>query len=235
MSRIWPLIVLAVLGLAALAAAWAAVAPEGRRGAGGPAAFSGALRVIDGDTFDVGTVRVRLHGVDAVETGQTCRDAAGTSWACGVWVTEEVRAAFEGQPAACEPIELDRYGRTVAACAVNGADLGARLVAAGMALAYTDYSDRYVSQEATARAAGVGLWAGSFDRPEDWRAGRRGTAPPAGSADCRIKGNVSDGGAIYHVPGGAFYGRTQIDPARGERWFCTEAEARAAGWRAARR
>lgn len=53
---------------------------------------------------------------------------------------------------------------------------------------------------------------------------------------CRIKGNVSESGErIYHVPGGAFYGRTHVNAARGERWFCTESEARAAGWRRSKR
>ncbi len=50
--------------------------------------------------------------------------------------------------------------------------------------------------------------------------------------DCRIKGNISrDGQRIYHVPGGRWYDRTRIDRYKGERWFCSEEEARAAGWR----
>lgn len=54
--------------------------------------------------------------------------------------------------------------------------------------------------------------------------------------DCRIKGNISWGGErIYHVPGGKYYDATQIATGKGERWFCTEAEARAAGWRRSRR
>jgi hypothetical protein len=53
--------------------------------------------------------------------------------------------------------------------------------------------------------------------------------PPRGS--CLIKGNISDSGRIYHVPGSAWYERTEINESRGERWFCTEAEAQAAGWR----
>ncbi len=43
------------------------------------------------------------------------------------------------------------------------------------------------------------------------------------------------GERIYHVPGGAYYDRTKISPAKGERWFCTEEEAQAAGWRRSKR
>ena len=51
------------------------------------------------------------------------------------------------------------------------------------------------------------------------------------SGRCTIKGNISDNGRIYHVPGSRSYEATRIDEAKGERWFCTEQEARAAGWR----
>jgi len=53
---------------------------------------------------------------------------------------------------------------------------------------------------------------------------------------CRIKGEIGDAGArIYHLPGSDHYERMDIDTTKGERWFCTEAEARAAGWRPDRR
>ncbi len=53
--------------------------------------------------------------------------------------------------------------------------------------------------------------------------------PPAG---CAIKGNISEKlEKIYHLPGQMVYQQTIIDPAKGERWFCTEAEAQANGWR----
>ncbi len=59
------------------------------------------------------------------------------------------------------------------------------------------------------------------------------TSPPPG---CAIKGNISSSGEkIYHVPGGASYNQTLINPSEGERWFCTEAEAVANGWRASLR
>ncbi|MDN5568676.1 MAG: thermonuclease family protein, partial [Paracoccus sp. (in: a-proteobacteria)] len=50
-----------------------------------------------------------------------------------------------------------------------------------------------------------------------------------------IKGNISGSGErIYHTPWSSDYGRTKIDEAKGERWFCDEAEAVAEGWRASR-
>jgi hypothetical protein len=59
----------------------------------------------------------------------------------------------------------------------------------------------------------------------------------SGYSDCRIKGNISHntGEQIYHVPGQEHYDVTRISPQHGERWFCTEQEARQAGWRKAHR
>ena len=58
-------------------------------------------------------------------------------------------------------------------------------------------------------------------------------APPSGT--CRIKGNISGSGKIYHLPGSSLYDKTRIDESKGERWFCTEEEARATGWRPRKR
>jgi hypothetical protein len=56
------------------------------------------------------------------------------------------------------------------------------------------------------------------------------------AAGCNIKGNVSlSGERIYHLPGQEYYSVTRIDWLRGERWFCSEAAARKAGWRRALR
>jgi len=54
---------------------------------------------------------------------------------------------------------------------------------------------------------------------------------------CDIKGNisVSNGEKIYHLPGQEYYDATSIDRRYGERWFCSEAEAREGGWRRAYR
>jgi hypothetical protein len=85
-------------------------------------------------------------------------------------------------------------------------------------------------------AAGVGYTADlsmlSSYAP-DWTA-MRASMPGSG---CDIKGNVSieTGERIYHVPGQRYYSSTRISPSYGERWFCSETEARQAGWRRARR
>ena len=46
------------------------------------------------------------------------------------------------------------------------------------------------------------------------------------------KTNISKSGKIYHIPGSPWYEKTKINTDKGERWFCTEEEAKAAGWRA---
>ncbi len=197
--------------------------------------FSGQVQVVDGDTFDIGQVRVRLHGIDAVEADQTCIDRAGTRWACGAWVIETVRAQYQGARATCLGIETDRYGRTVAKCVIGGADLGAALVRDGLAQAYRQYSMDYDLLEKEAYLRGAGLWSSSTMVPADQRRTTQtaDTAPP--NADCVIKGNISNSGQIYHVPGQENYADTVINTRRGERWFCSQSEAQAAGWRAARR
>ena len=60
---------------------------------------------------------------------------------------------------------LDRYGRDLAACAVDSRDINAELVRDGSALAY----GKYEAEEAQAKGARRGLWAGTFERPSDWR------------------------------------------------------------------
>ena len=118
------------------------------------------------------------------------------------------------------------------------------MVLEGWAVAYRRYSNDFVPDEEAARAAKRGIWRSSFVLPWEWRAQRRAggavasqarspsATPENHRAGCDIKGNInSRGDRIYHVPGSRYYASTLIDTARGERWFCSEAEARAAGWR----
>lgn len=193
---------------------------------------SGTVRVIDADTWRVGGEKVRLFGIDAPEMGQSCTWPDRRDRDCGRWAAQETRRHFEGRTALCERIATDRYGRTVARCFVEGADAARVMVSEGIAFAYRRYSMDYDLDEKRAAVTGRGLHAATLDRPAEFRR-TRGAPPPA--RGCVIKGNISRGGRrIYHVPGQRDYDRTRISPSKGERWFCSEAEAQAAGWRRAR-
>jgi hypothetical protein len=128
------------------------------------------------------------------------------------------------------------------------------MVESGWALAYRHYSTDFVPAEDRARLAGRGIWQGTFEKPWVWRhqgaaraaqeRGARHDAARVGNAredaapaqgQCRIKGNINArGDRIYHLPGQSSYEDTRISPEKGERYFCSESEARAAGWRPSR-
>ena len=224
---------------------------------------NGTIRVVDGDTFKIDGTTVRLHAIDAPETDQMCGDANSPTWACGDWVRAKTRELFQGRTARCIATDTDRYGRTVAKCSVDGQDVGERLVSEGLAFAYRQYGMDYDLAEKGAAVNGRGLHATGVMSPAAFRSAQRAQArsasvrndtgaktvkvnkgPPAKSSwlpnvlnpKCKIKGNISlsKGERIYHVPGQEYYSKTRISPTKGERWFCSEAEARAAGWRKAR-
>ena len=191
----------------------------------------GLGRAVDGDTLSLNGVNIRLFGIDAPERGQTC-EKNGNAWACGGFAMAVLQAQADGKMLRCEvKVAADRYGRPVAVCWAQGVELARYLVAAGAALAYHRYSDRYAADEAVARAARIGIWAGRMVLPQDFR---RRDAFPAISA-CKIKGNIGKSGRIFHLPGQKHYPRTKVDITRREAWFCTTSEAVAAGYRAALR
>lgn len=197
-------------------------------------------RVIDGDTIDIAGERIRLHGIDAPESAQTCV-ADGATWPCGHRAATALVDLIAGSPVSCRARGKDKYGRTIAACTVRGESIEAWMVMNGWALAYRRYSRDYIAEETVARSARAGIWRGKFIKPWEWRQGKR--LPPVQAATvsdsaggCVIKGNISSSGEkIYHVPGGQYYDRTKINTAKGERLFCTGADAIAAGWRKSKR
>lgn len=193
--------------------------------------------VIDGDTIEIRGERIRFHGIDAPESRQTCV-ARGQVWRCGRKAAIALADFIGRSPVRCEKRGTDRYGRTIAACHVRGDDVEQWMVLNGWALAYRRYSRDYVAHEQAAQAAHAGIWRGEFVPPWEWRQGKRlqvATVPRRGKR-CVIKGNISSkSDRIYHVPGGRYYDRTKISTAKGERWFCSAAEARAAGWRKSKR
>lgn len=196
--------------------------------------IEGAARVVDGDTIEVAGERIRLFGIDAPEVGQTC-DLNGKPWRCGTFASRQLIAIIGGSRVFCDQAAPpDRYGRMVAVCHAGVLDIGAAMVRGGAATAYLRYSDRYAPHESQARAEGRGLWQARMTSPEAARAAGRGATLSAQDGTCPIKGIISAGGErIYHLPGQKYFDRTRVDKA-GEAMFCTEDQARAAGFRRAK-
>lgn len=194
--------------------------------------LSGMPRIIDGDTIELHGTVIRLHGIDAPETGQRCGGKDGKTLRPGdesVLLLQTIASSG----LACAGTERDDYGRLIARCRTpDGADIGRRMVAEGLAWAFVRYSADYGPEEAEARAARRGVWAMDCQPPWAFRASRWEAARQEAPKGCPIKGNISRNGRVYHVPWSRDYARTHIDTAKGERWFCSEKEALAAGWRA---
>ena len=128
----------------------------------------GPVRVIDGDTVEMSGRRIRLRGIDAPELAQSC-ERSGIRYGCGE-VSRVVLVRLIGDKTIeCTTSGRDQYGRDLARCSANGSDLGATMVERGLALSVRGYT----AEEQAARARGLGLWAGTFQRPADWRAEHR--------------------------------------------------------------
>jgi len=197
----------------------------------------GRAEPIDGDTFAIGDLMVRLADVDAPELAQICKEGPKPFRRCGEHVAGIVAHRIRGQTVRCDVQEVDKYDRRIARCEHDGEDLSVWLIVEGWAMAYRRYSTRLVDLENRAKAEKVGLWAARFEAPWEYRAKRWEIAVQEAPDGCPIKGNISrDGKHIYHTPWGSrWYDRTRVSADDGERWFRTEGEAVAAGWRAPRR
>ena len=130
-----------------------------------PPPVAGTARASDGDSFRLGEDRVRLLGLDAPELGQQCTDRGGAAWPCGRVARDRMTALLAGGPVDCRPEDRDQYDRLLARCSVAGRDLGAVMVAEGLAIS----AGSYWQEEQAARASALGIWAGGFERPKDWR------------------------------------------------------------------
>lgn len=154
----------------ALAATHAPAPPPGT-------VIHGAARLADGDTLDLASpdgnsYRVRLWGVDAPETKQSCRRGDAAEYDCGAAATAGLETALgDLANVTCTVKATDQYGRAVATCSgPSGVDAGGTLVKQGLAVELKQYSKgAYTSDEAAAKAAKAGVWAGPFLEPAEWR------------------------------------------------------------------
>lgn len=136
-----------------------------------PAPVASAGDVYDGDTIEVEGQPARLYGIDAFELSQTCLDAHGRPWRCGVAAKAALAERVEGQALQCVVLDEDRDGWYVSRCvSEDGTDLGAYMVRSGLALADTE---DYLTEQADARRRGAGAWEGAFLPPWQWRADGR--------------------------------------------------------------
>ena len=200
------------------------------------------VRVVDGDTIAVdvdGTLeRVRYIGMDTPETVHPRKPVE----CFGKEASAKNAALVGGKRVRLERdvTDRDRYGRLLRYVWVDDVFVNLELVREGFAMVSTyppdvEHTDAFVAAQKEAREANRGLWKSCpvEAAPEKPRAS---ATPPKGLEEgCTIKGNINArGDKIYHRPDCPSYARTKIDEGAGQRWFCSPAEAEAAGWRVAK-
>lgn len=139
-----------------------------------PKELTGQPRVVDADTLEFGEEKVRVEGIDAPESKQSCEDAEGKKYPCGQVATDALKERIGNDNVTCKGDSRGTYGRLIGFCFfADGIDLNAWVVRQGHAVAYRKYSTVYVEQEEAAKAEKVGIWQGRFVMPEKWRDGER--------------------------------------------------------------
>jgi endonuclease YncB( thermonuclease family) len=202
-----------------------------------PVAGAG-VQVIDGDTLQIDGHTVQLYGIDAPELGQYC-ERNGELRECGVEAALFLQKTveFEGPPIECPTWGEEPAGRggtelVTGVCQIGPKVIGLTMVQNGYAISLPDSFPDYKEAEKQARQAKLGLWRGDFVAPWEWREGKGGDVR---SSDwvrrCNVKAARGPAGEqIYYVPTDENYDQVAVDQARGERMFCSDEEARAAGW-----
>ncbi len=193
---------------------------------------SGPACVTDGDTLVVnakrqrtpcvGGTRVRLFGIDAPELKQKCKYRSVGDFPCGRSAASFLLEHVRGSSVECKGTSVDRDGHLIATCFIDGKNLNAMMVSAGWALAYRDYSTRYVPQENAAREARRGIWAMQFVPPWKWRRGERSATALREYRPLAEQGDAS----AQFVLGSMYYTGTDVprDYAEAVKWFRKAAE-----------
>jgi endonuclease YncB( thermonuclease family) len=198
--------------------------------------IAGRAYAVGGDTLRIGQQTVRLDGVEAPDRDQTCARADNRRWRCGEAAQAALSRLVSGRQVSCDPAGKHDAGHIRASCTVASNDLAATLVEGGHVLAEAGMMARYRAAQAKAQQAKTGLWSGpgAPERPAEWRTRMWNEARAKAPEGCPIKGKVAgrrgDTVRTYHLPWSPTYVRLRVVSARGERWFCSEADARAAGF-----
>lgn len=190
-------------------------------------------RALTGDTLRIGNALVAIDGVEAPEITQVC-ERGDDQWPCGKAARDALDRMVRGRSVSCRITGEREAGIKTGVCATGEADLADKLIEDGMAFStgFFFWTHR-AGLERKARAEKNGLWAGDPERPQAWREKRWAEAKQNAPDGCPIKGRIRSGARIYVLPWSTDYGSVKLSTARGERWFCSESEAEAAGWRPA--
>ena len=193
-------------------------------------------QVVDGDTIVLEDGRtVRYIGIDTPETkhpsqGQEC---------FGQEASFRNKQLVEGKVIQLEKdvSETDRYGRILRYVWLDNQMINQVLVEEGYAYAASfppdiKHQDQLTLAEAEARELRRGLWSAcNVARSNESDHQVLGTSTDNTlPTDCTIKGNISENGKLYHLPGCDSYNQVVISQQKGERWFCSESDALSAGW-----
>ena len=140
----------------------------------------GIPKVIDGDTVNIDSKKIRLEGIDAPEIKQQCKKPflkisaiigfeLNKDYSCGVIAKKKLKDKIDNKKIKCVSSSKDRYKRFLATCYKDKINLNKWMVRNGNAVAYKRYSRDYVRDEAYAKENKLGVWGGTFIIPEKWR------------------------------------------------------------------
>lgn len=194
--------------------------------------LKGRASVVAGDRIKIAGTTVKLSGIEAPERDQRCGTAADDrGWRCGQAAQDALARLLRGRQLSCQPGSTDESGYRLATCNAGDLDIAAELVRGGHVFAGTGFFARYGGLESEARNARVGVWRQEpVERPSEYRSKRWEEAKAQAPQGCPIKG-VARGARTYVLPWSPSYNNVRVRESRGDRWFCSEQEARAAGWR----
>ena len=142
--------------------------------------IKGFAKVIDGDTVHINSYKIRLEGIDAPEIKQKCKKpftkisflsnlALNKDYFCGIVSKKKLSEKIGNHKINCISSNKDKYKRYLATCFKENINLNKWLVRNGYAVSYKRYSKLYIQDEIYARANKLGVWEGTFKRPEKWR------------------------------------------------------------------
>ena len=137
----------------------------------------GIPKVVDGDTIYINSYKIRLEGIDAPEIKQKCKKIYlnimflnfQKNYYCGVISKKKITKKINNKSVKCILSGKDRYKRYLGKCFLKKTNLNRWMVRNGYALAYRKYSKMYVFDENSAKEEKLGIWRGSFIKPEKWR------------------------------------------------------------------